>query len=202
MQPTAHIVDDLEANRVLLESLMKSVGIQAGSYSSALEFLGSFDADQPGCLLLDVRMPEMSGLELQQELNERGIDVPVIIVTAHSDVHIAIQAMKSGAFDFVEKPINNQHVLDLVNRGFQLSKTRLTQRLEIAEIRRRHDQLSQRECEVLGQMMDGQLNKQIAHTLGISQRTVEVHRANVMDKMQAPSLADLVKQVMRLRDPG
>jgi two-component system response regulator FixJ len=195
----AFIVDDIAVNRELLESLVASVGIEAASFASAREFLDGFDRDRIGCILLDVRMPNMSGLELQKELARQRVDLPVIIVTAHSDVHMAIQAMKAGAFDFVEKPFNKQQVLDLVQRAIEVSRSQRTAAAELNKIRSRHEQLTERELDVLNLIMDGQLNKQIAHELGISQRTVEVHRANVMEKMGAKSLADLVKQIMYLR---
>lgn len=194
----AFIVDDIAVNRELLESLVASVGIEAASFASAREFLDGFDRDRIGCILLDVRMPNMSGLELQKELARQRVDLPVIIVTAHSDVHMAIQAMKAGAFDFMEKPFNNQQVLDLVQRGIEVSRSQRTAAAELNQIRSRHEQLTERELDVLNLIMNGQMNKQIAHELGISQRTIEVHRANVMEKMGAKSLADLVKQIMYL----
>jgi two-component system, LuxR family, response regulator FixJ len=198
-EAVAYIVDDIEMNRDLLESLMRSVGIATRSYGSARAFLDEVQSEEPGCVLLDIRMPEMSGLDVQKVLNERGVPLPVIIVTAHGDVPVAIQAMKEGAYEFIEKPINNQQVLDVVQRAFRICAKRLEERVELDGIRGRYHTLSPRESEVLDAMVEGRLNKQIAFDLGISQRTVEVHRANVMEKMGAGSLAELVRKVITLR---
>jgi two-component system, LuxR family, response regulator FixJ len=198
-EAVAYIVDDIEMNRDLLESLMRSVGIATRSYGSARAFLDEVQSEEPGCVLLDIRMPEMSGLDVQKVLNERGVPLPVIIVTAHGDVPVAIQAMKEGAYEFIEKPINNQQVLDVVQRAFRICAKRLEERVELDGIRGRYQTLSPRESEVLDAMVEGRLNKQIAFDLGISQRTVEVHRANVMEKMGAGSLAELVRKVITLR---
>lgn len=198
-EAVAYIVDDIEMNRDLLESLMRSVGIATRSYGSARAFLDEVQSEEPGCVLLDIRMPEMSGLDVQKVLNERGVPLPVIIVTAHGDVPVAIQAMKEGAYEFIEKPINNQQVLDVVQRAFRICAKRLEERVELDGIRGRYQTLSPRESEVLDAMVEGRLNKQIAFDLGISQRTVEVRRANVMEKMGAGSLAELVRKVITLR---
>lgn len=196
--PCAYVVDDIELNREMLAGLLSSAGIAASSYPSAQRFLGAFDPHRPGCLLLDIRMPGMSGLELQAELNRRGVVLPVVMITAHADVPVAIQAMREGAYEFIEKPVDNRHLLDVVRRAFEVSSARLRDQSERDSIRHRFQTLSAREVQVLEAMVDGRLNKQIAYDLGISQRTVEVHRANVMEKMRAQSLAELVRMTIRL----
>ena len=195
--PIAHIVDDIESNRRLLERVLASVDIRTESHASAPEFLERFDASYPGCILLDIRMPVMSGLELQKELNRRHVVQPQILVTAHGDVPIAVQAMKQGAFEFIEKPIRNQEVIDTVYRAFKRCDLLMEEQAERSGFHRTLDSLSQREKEVMEAMVAGHLNKQIAFDLGISQRTVEVHRANVMAKMKVASLAELVQLSVR-----
>lgn len=196
--PCAYVVDDIELNREMISGLLESDGIQTRVFGSAREFLDGFDARQPGCILLDIRMPGMSGLDLQAELNRRGVVVPVVIISAHADVPVAIQAMREGAYEFIEKPVEKAHLLDVVHRAFALCGDRLRDQAEVESVRARYDILSAREAQVLHAMVDGRLNKQIAHDLGISQRTVEVHRANVMEKMQAGSLAELVRMTVRI----
>lgn len=198
--PCAYVVDDIELNREMLAGLLGSANIEAFSFASARQFLAAFSPDRPGCILLDIRMPGMSGLELQAELNQRGVVLPVVMITAHADVPIAIQAMREGAYEFIEKPVDNAHLLGVVKRAFESSVDRLRDQAERSSVRIRYDTLSARELQVLEAMVDGRLNKQIAFDLGISQRTVEVHRANVMEKMQASSLAELVRMTIRLGD--
>lgn len=199
-EPCAYVVDDLELNREMLVGLLGLADIPVRSFASAREFLSAFDPSLPGCLLLDIRMPGMSGLELQKELNSRNVVLPVVMITAHADVPIAIQAMREGAYDFIEKPFDNQHLIDVVQRAFVDSEGRLRVQSEQNTVRSCYETLSARELQVLEAMVDGRLNKQIAHDLGISQRTVEVHRANVMEKMHAGSLAELVRMSVRLND--
>lgn len=198
--PCAYVVDDIALNREMLVGLLDSAGICAYSFASARQFLSGFSSDRPGCILLDIRMPGMTGLELQTELNQRGVVLPVVMITAHADVPIAIQAMREGAYEFIEKPFDNEHVLTVVRRAFEVSADRLRDQAERTSVRARYETLSARELQVLEAMVDGRLNKQIAYDLGISQRTVEVHRANVMEKMQARSLAELVRMALRLVD--
>jgi FixJ family two-component response regulator len=196
--PTVFIVDDDEAVRNSLRLLVKSVGLTAAVAVSAQEFLKSYDPLQPGCLILDVRMPGMSGLELQQHLNLRGAVIPVIFITGHGDVPMAVEAMQHGAFDFLQKPFRDQDLIDRIQRA--LEKDRLT-RDELGErscIRQRRDSLTPREREVLDLVASGKANKVMAADLGLSQRTVEIHRARVMEKMQASSLAHLVRMVLDL----
>lgn len=201
-EPCAYVVDDIELNREMQVGLLSKEGIRARSFASARQFLEGFVPDRPGCILLDFRMPGMNGLELQAELNRRGVVLPVVMITAHADVPIAIQAMREGAYEFIEKPVDNQHLLEVVRRAFEVSVERLHEQAERDSVRARYDTLSARELQVLDAMIAGRLNKQIAFDLGISQRTVEVHRANVMEKMQARSLAELVRMTIRLGEGG
>lgn len=196
--PIAYIVDDLEMNRDLLESLMRTVGIPTVSFESGQDFLDGVDFDQSGCVLMDIRMPGLSGLDTQRELKSRGGVLPVIMVTAHGDVPVAIQAMKDGAYEFIEKLINNQLLLDVVQRAFKICVELQGKKSEFETIRKNFENLSPREVQVLKEIAEGRLNKQIAYDLGISQRTVEVHRSNLMLKMKANSLADIVRMVIAL----
>ncbi|MGD8572356.1 MAG: response regulator [Gammaproteobacteria bacterium] len=187
------IVDDDEAVRHSLQLLMKSAQIDAEVYESAVEFLKRFDPADWGVVLADVRMPGMSGLELQQELIARKIEMPMIIMTGHGDIAMAVAAMKSGAADFIEKPFKNQDLLDKIQQCFtQAEKMHLNQQ-QHAEAAERLGRLSSREKEVMDLMVAGKLNKQIAAELDISIRTVEAHRAKIMEKLEANSLPDVVR---------
>ena len=190
--PTVYIVDDDDAIRSALRLLLKSVGLAAATVPSAQEFLATYDPQQPGCLILDVRMPGMSGLELQQQLNLRGAIIPVIFITGHGDVPMAVEAMQQGAFDFLQKPFRNQDLLDRVQKALAKDRARRAELRGDESIRQRLESLTPRESEVLELVTGGAPNKIIAHKLGISQRTVEIHRAHVMEKMGAESLADLI----------
>lgn len=196
VQPIAYVVDDDMAVRNSLCFLMTSVSLPVLVFSSAHEFLEAYQPNRPGCLLLDIRMPGMSGLELQKELIARSIELPVIIVTGIGDTEVAVRAMKRGAFDFVEKPVNNQLLLDKIQQAVEDSKCLWEERTQQAEILRRLDLLTTRERDILNLIVAGEKNKWIANHLGISERTVEVHRARVMEKMQAKSLAVLIRMVI------
>ena len=200
-EPTIFIVDDDAANRDLLEALMDTVGLQSRSFRDAQEFLNQleYDPNGIGCFLLDIRMPGMSGMELQQELISRAVEFPIVFITGHGETETAVQAMKDGAFDYIEKPINNQRLLDIVNKAIAHCKETTKARISRDDVRQLLETLTPREVDVLEQIIDGQLNKQIAHNLDISLRTVEVHRARVMDKMQAGSVADLTRKVLIAR---
>jgi two-component system, LuxR family, response regulator FixJ len=191
------IVDDDEAVRDSLELLLRSSGFETiVAYASARDFLAQA-VPMPGeCLLLDVRMPDMDGLELQEELNRRGIKLPVIIMTGHGDVPIAVRAMKAGAMDFIEKPFSDELLVDCVRRAQRQAEETRREGAEVDDVRRRLQILTPREREVLQGMIAGQPNKLIAHALGISPRTVEIHRARVMDKMAARSLSALVRMAL------
>ena len=198
---SVYIVDDDEAVRTSVRFLIRSVGLQAQAFASAQEFLGAYDPRQPGCLLLDVRMPGMSGLDLQQELNRRGATIPVVFITGHGDVPMAVEAMQQGAFDFLQKPFRDQDLLDRVQRALARdteSRSRLAAR---AEILARLATLTPRETEVMRLVTRGKANKVVGAELGVSQRTVEIHRAHVMEKMRASSLAELVRMVLDSEDP-
>jgi two-component system, LuxR family, response regulator FixJ len=196
------IVDDDEAVRASLVFLLKSVGIAATSLGSAQAFLAAHDASQPGCLLLDIRMPGMSGLELQQQLNLRGSIIPVIFITGHGDVPMAVAAMKEGAFDFIQKPFRDQDLIDRVQRALAKDQENRVALSNHTKIRDRCESLTQREREVLELMTRGKSNKAMAAELGISQRTVEIHRASVMVKMEARSLAQAVRMALDLENSG
>lgn len=197
-----HIIDDNASNRELFQDLMDSDDLAWQSHTGALPFLDVFDPARAGCLILDVRMPRMSGLELLEKLNDDGVTVPIILATAHSDVPMAIQAMKQGAFDFHEKPIDNQALLDSVHRALDRRRQQAMTAEETAQARTAYDSLTPREVDVYRLVVDGAMNKQIAYELDISQRTVEVHRAKVMEKMGSRNLADLIKKHIMLHGAG
>jgi two-component system, LuxR family, response regulator FixJ len=189
------VVDDDPAVRDSLKWLLSSVNMTVETFASAAEFLAAYRPEHTGCLLVDVRMPGMSGLELQEELRARSCNLPVIIITGHSDVQMAVRAMKAGAFDFIEKPFNDQSLLDLVQKAVDQSRQVSRELSEQAEIRQRLDLLSPRERQVLDLVTDGEPNKRIAFLLGLSEKTVEAHRAKVMEKTRAGSLAELIRMV-------
>ncbi|MCB1750057.1 MAG: response regulator transcription factor [Gammaproteobacteria bacterium] len=196
--PTVFVVDDDAAVRQSLSLLMRSMGLPVEPFESAQDFLARARPSQPGCLVLDIRMPGMSGLELQEELSRLGFTLPVIFITGHGDVAMAVRAMKTGAVDFIEKPFSDQVLLERVNQALELDRATRDARAEIADIERRLAQLSPREREVMSRIVAGQANKVIAIELGLSERTVEIHRAKVMSKTGARSLAELVSMVTRL----
>jgi len=193
---TVFVVDDDAGARNSLCFLLKSVGLPTVAYGSSQEFLALYDPRQPGCLVLDVRMPGMSGLELQLELNRRGATIPVIFVTGHGDVPMAVEAIKDGAFDFIQKPYREQELLDRVQRALAADKSNHATLQERDRIRARLATLTSREHEVLQLMTLGKPNKVMAAELGLSQRTVEIHRAHVMEKTGASSIAQLVRMTL------
>ena len=196
--PTVFVVDDDEGVRNSLRFLLKSVGLQTQTLASATGFLATYKPSQPGCLVLDVRMPGMSGLELQQQLNLRGAVIPVIFITGHGDIPMAVEAMQQGAFDFLQKPFRDQDLIDRIQRALERDNRNRAALDQHAKIRERLDSLTPREREVLALMTRGKPNKIMAAELGVSQRTVEIHRARVMEKSGAASLAQLVRMVMDL----
>jgi len=198
--PIVYIVDDDEAVRGSLRMLMRSVGLQAQALGSAREFLDGYDRRQSGCLVLDVRMPGMSGMELQQQLNQRGATIPVIFISGHGDVPMAVEAMQHGAFDFLQKPFRDQELLDRVQRALALDAQLRTTLAAGALIRERIESLTPRERQVMQLVTQGKANKVVGAELGVSQRTVEIHRAHVMEKMHARSLAELVRMVLDAGD--
>jgi FixJ family two-component response regulator len=190
------VVDDDEAVRSSLKLLLKSAGLTTQAYASATEFLAAYEDDQPGCLVLDIRMPGMNGLELQDELNRRGAMIPVIFVTGHGDVPMAVEAMQRGAMDFLQKPFRDQDLIDRVLKALALDRGNRAQRESRRAIRSRLAILSPREMQVLRLLTLGKSNKQVAGDLGLSQRTVEIHRAHLMQKMEAKSVAQLVRMFL------
>lgn len=192
--PTVFIVDDDDSVRRSLEWLVSSVGLKAESFSSARLFLDAYDPDRPGCLIVDMRMADISGLELQEQLVDRGATLPVIVMTAFGDVRTAVRAMKHGAIDFIEKPFNEQHVLELIQSSIAEDAERREAAGNTRLVGESLKRLTPREREVLEFVVDGLSNKEIAREMGIVPKTVEVHRARVMEKMEARSLADLVRK--------
>jgi two-component system, LuxR family, response regulator FixJ len=198
VRPTIFVVDDDSAVRDALKLLLRSVGQAVETYGSAPEFLDAYSADRPGCLVLDIRMPGMSGLELQQKLNERHSILPIIFITGHGDVPMAVEAMQAGAVDFIQKPFRDQDLIDRINQALEKDNNNRAALGERNDIRRRLETLTPREREVLDLVVHGKANKVIAGDLRLSQRTVEIHRARVMEKMQASSLAHLVRMVLEV----
>jgi len=197
-KPIVYIVDDDDGMRRALTTLMTTVGYRATAFSRPGEFLAQYDPDQASCLVLDVRMPEMSGLEVQQQLNRNGSIVPVIMITGHGDIPMAVQAMKDGCFDFLQKPFRDQELLDRINAALKQDAQNRESVDRLADLRQRAESLTPREREVMAAVVDGKANKVVAIDLGLSERTVEIHRANVMDKMGARSVAHLVKMHLTL----
>jgi FixJ family two-component response regulator len=191
--PTVYIVDDDRAIRHAMELLMRSVEMKHAILDSADEFLANFSNEMAGCLVLDIRMPGMGGLELQQKLIELGSTLPIIFITGHGDVPMAVEAMQKGAVDFIQKPFRDQELLDRISEALAADRERRTEQQKVADVADRISQLTNREKEVLDLVVTGKPNKVIAYELGVSQRTVEIHRARVMEKMHAKSLADLVR---------
>lgn len=202
LKPTVYIVDDDDAVRESLELLLDSVDQQAKSFDSAQAFLDSYNPDMLGCIVLDIRMPGMNGMELHKELNRLGSILPIIFVTGHGDVPMAVEAMQHGAVDFVQKPYREQELLDKINQALALDTKQRASLLEKQDIKKHLATLTARENEVLDELVEGKANKVIAAELGISQRTVEIHRARVMEKMATHSLAHLVRMIMAVREPS
>ncbi|HTT05767.1 MAG TPA: response regulator transcription factor [Steroidobacteraceae bacterium] len=199
---TVFVIDDDEAVRNSLRLLLKSVGLAVRTFASAQEFLPTYAADQPGCLILDIRMPGMSGLELQQQLNLRGATIPVVFITGHGDIPMAVEAMQHGAFDFLQKPFRDQDLIDRVQRALERDASIRAQLRSTDQIREHLASLTPREREVLDLVTAGKPNKVMAGDLGVSQRTIEIHRARVMEKMHARSLAQLVRMLMDVERPA
>lgn len=196
-EPTVFIVDDDQAVLRSLRWLIESVRLRVEAFSSAQAFLDHYDSSKPGCLVLDVRMPGMSGLDLQERLAAQRIQVPIIFITGHGDVQMAVRAVQSGAFDFVEKPFNDQDLLDRIQKAIVFDAGQRGKNTQRVQLRSLFVSLTPREREVLDLVVEGMSNKAIANSLGLSAKTVEVHRAKVMEKMHARSVADLVKMAMQ-----
>ena len=198
-EPTVFIVDDDQAVSRSLRWLIETVRLKVETYSSAQEFLDGYDSSKPGCLILDVRMPGTSGLDLQVRMATQRIEVPIIFITGHGDVQMAVRAVQSGAFDFVEKPFNDQDLLGRIQKAIVFDAAQRHKNAQRAQLRALFASLTPREREVLDLVVEGMSNKAIANSLGVSAKTVEVHRAKVMEKMHAHSVADLVKMAMQNR---
>jgi len=199
LDPIVFVIDDDRMIRDGLQSLIRSVGLRVETFASAQEFLGAKRPDAPACLVLDVRMPGLSGLDLQLKLRDGGIPIPIIFITGHGDIPMSVRAMKAGAHEFLTKPVRGQDLLDAVQKAIASDRTLRKERQEVDEIRGRFESLTPREKEVLDLVVAGLLNKQIADQLGMSELTVKTHRAHVMEKTQADSLAHLVRMAEHLK---
>jgi FixJ family two-component response regulator len=196
--PLVYVVEDDSSVREALESLIRSVGFRVQMFTSARDFLREKAPDEPACLILDVRLPGLSGLELQQELARADIRIPIIFLTGHGDIPMTVKAMKAGALEFLTKPFRDQDLLDAIDHAIEKDRVVQTERRNLAYLRRHFDSLTQREREVMQLVISGLLNKQIASMLGTSETTIKVHRKNIMRKMKAGSLADLVRMAGHL----
>ncbi len=192
------IIDDDELIRDSLEQLIKSVGLKAQTFSSARAFLNTNPADNPGCLITDIRMPGISGLELQDELLKRDCSMPIIFITGHGTVPMSVRAMKSGAVDFLQKPFEDQELLDIISHAVEQNRQARTGQIKIQQLKQRIKTLTEREYDILIPIVSGMLNKEIAHNLGVSESTVKTHRARIMQKMAVDSFAELVRSIEKL----